>query len=122
MPSSTAGSAATLVARHLRHERGGRTVLDDVSLTVGPDTCLGVVGPNGVGKSTLLQILAGPVTPAGGDVRVDPPTATVGYLNQEQAHDGDETVRTALYRRTGAAAAEAELTEAAAAIGDAHAD
>ena len=121
MPSFTAVPAATLTARHLRHERGGRMVLDDVSLTVGPETCLGVVGPNGVGKTTLLQILAGLVAPTAGEVRVDPPTATVGYLSQEHAHEGDETVRAALFRRTGAAAAEAELTGAAAALGEAHA-
>ena len=121
MPSFTAVPAATLTARHLRHERGGRMVLDDVSLTVGPETCLGVVGPNGVGKTTLLQIRAGLVAPTAGEVRVDPPTATVGYLSQEHAHEGDETVRAALFRRTGAAAAEAELTGAAAALGEAHA-
>jgi ATPase subunit of ABC transporter with duplicated ATPase domains len=97
-------------------------VLDDVSLTVGPETCLGIVGPNGVGKTTLLQILAGLVAPTAGEVRVDPPTATVGYLSQEHAHEGDETVRAALFRRTGAAAAEAELTGAAAALSEAHAD
>jgi ATPase subunit of ABC transporter with duplicated ATPase domains len=122
MSSSTAAPVATLTARHLGHERGGRTVVDDVSLTVGPETCLGIVGPNGVGKTTLLQILAGLVVPAAGEVRVDPPTATVGYLSQEHAHEGDETVRDALFRRTGAAAAEAELTGAAAALGEAHAD
>ena len=120
MPSSTAAPAATLTARHLRHERGGNTVLDDVSLTVGPETCLGIVGPNGVGKTTLLQILAGLLAPTAGEVRVDPPTATVGYLSQEHAHQGDETVRAALFRRTGAAAAEAELTGAAAALSKAH--
>jgi ATPase subunit of ABC transporter with duplicated ATPase domains len=122
MPSSTTAPAATLTARHLGHERGGRTVLDDVSLTIGPETCLGIVGPNGVGKTTLLQILAGLIAPTAGEVRVDPPTATVGYLSQEHAHEGDETVRDALFRRTGAAAAEAELTGAAAALGQAHTD
>ena len=85
MPLPSSAPPATLVARHLHHERGGHTVLDDVSLTVGPATCLGVVGPNGVGKSTLLQILAGLVVPSAGEVRVDPPTATVGYLSQEHA-------------------------------------
>ena len=55
MPASSATPHATLVARHLHHERGGHVVLDDVSLTVGPRTCLGVVGPNGVGKSMLAQ-------------------------------------------------------------------
>ena len=92
MPFLTA-PPATLVASHLHHERGGRTVLEDVSLTVGPATCLGVVGPNGVGKSTLLQILAGLLVPLEGDVRVDPPTATVGYLSQEHAPSADESVR-----------------------------
>jgi len=117
MPSLTAAPPATLVAHRLRHERGGQPVLDDVSLTVDPATCLGVVGPNGVGKSTLLQILAGLLEPVAGDVRVDPPTATVGYLSQEHAPAGVETVRAALYRRTGIAAAEADLSAAAAALG-----
>ena len=116
MPFLTA-PPATLVASHLHHERGGRTVLEDVSLTVGPATCLGVVGPNGVGNSTLLQIMAGLLVPLEGDVHVDPPTATVGYLSQEHAPSADESVRAALYRRTGVAAAEAGLAEAAAALG-----
>jgi ATPase subunit of ABC transporter with duplicated ATPase domains len=116
---STSLATINLTARQLRFERGGQTVLDGVSLTVGSETCLGVVGPNGVGKSTLLQLLAGQLDPAdGGVVRVDPPTATVGYLSQEHDHDARETVRDALYRRTGAAAAEAELTRAAAALGE----
>ncbi len=116
MPTLSAAPPAVLVARHLHHERGGRVVLDDVSLSVGPATCLGVVGPNGVGKSTLLQVLAGLLVPDAGEVRVDPPSATVGYLGQEHVTEGDETVRAALQRRTGVAAAEADLAEAATAL------
>ena len=108
-----AASHATLVARHVRHERGGHTVLDDVSFSVAPTTCLGVVGPNGVGKSTLLQILAGLLVPTAGEVRVEPPGATVGYLSQEHARDGDETVGASLTRRTGVAGVEKELAAAA---------
>ena len=85
MSPASSATHATMVARHLRHERGGHTVLDDLSFSVGPTTCLGVVGPNGVGKSTLLQILAGLLVPTAGEVRVEPPTATVGYLSQEVA-------------------------------------
>ncbi len=115
MPSPTSPtSPATLVARDINFERGGRTVLDRVTLTLSPETCLGVVGPNGVGKSTLLQILAGLLDPLSGIVRVDPPAATVGYLAQEQSSLPGETVRQAVNRRTGAAAAEAELADAAA--------
>ena len=119
MPSRPlpAAPAATLNARRIGHERAGRVVLDDVSLSVGPDTCLGLVGPNGVGKSTLLQILAGLITPASGRVVVDPPTATVGYLSQEHHVVPGETVRDTLLRRTGLADAENELAAAAAVLG-----
>jgi ATPase subunit of ABC transporter with duplicated ATPase domains len=116
MPSFSAPSDATVAARHLHHERGGHVVLGDVSLSVGPDTCLGVVGPNGVGKSTLLQILAGLLVPTAGEVRVDPPSASVGYLAQEHVHAGDETVSAALHRRTGISAVETELAAAAAGL------
>jgi ATPase subunit of ABC transporter with duplicated ATPase domains len=118
MPALSASPPATLAARHLSHERGGHIVLDDVSFSVGPATCLGVVGPNGVGKSTLLEILAGLIVPAAGEVHIDPPTATVGYLSQERPTTGDETVRDALDRRTGVAAAEADLAREAASLAD----
>ena len=113
MSPSPATPQATLVARHLHHERGGHTVLDDVSLSGGPTTCLGVVGPNGVGKSTLLQILAGLLVPTTGELRLDPPTAAIGYLSQEHGRERDETVVAALTRRTGVTGAEEELAAAA---------
>ena len=116
-PSSHPSLLATLVARDVSHERAGRTVLDRISLSVGPKTCLGVVGPNGVGKSTLLQILAGCLQPLSGQVRTDPPTATVGYLAQEHDRVPGESVRQLLARRTGVAEAEAALISAAAGLG-----
>jgi len=69
MSALTADAPATLLAHHIHDERDGVVVLDDVSLIVGPGTCLGVVGPNGVCKSTLLQILAGLEVPSRGDIR-----------------------------------------------------
>ena len=47
---------------------GAQLVLDKVDLTVGPHARLGVVGPNGVGKSTLLRIVAGIEEPDSGSV------------------------------------------------------
>jgi ATPase subunit of ABC transporter with duplicated ATPase domains len=108
---------ATLVATRLSFDRGAATVLSDVSVTVAPASCVGVVGPNGVGKSTLLQLLAGLHAPDAGSVRLDPPGATVGYLTQEHDQRPGETVRDALYRQTGAAGAEAELAAAGEALG-----
>ncbi len=48
-----------LSARQVTVARGNQTVLDAVSLSVDRGSRLGVVGPNGVGKSTLLRVLAG---------------------------------------------------------------
>ena len=115
--SSSLTPLATLVARNLTIERGGRLVLDRVSVTVGPASRLGVVGPNGVGKSTLLAALGGWLTPTSGQLSLDPPTATVGYLAQEQEHHQGETLADWLYRRTGLAAAESELSESAGRLG-----
>ena len=96
-------------------------MLDAVDLTVADGDRVGLVGPNGVGKSTLLQVLAGQIAPDRGRVELTPPTATVGYLQQELARD-DETVRALLERRTGVAAANAELDAATAALAAHEAD
>ena len=92
-------------------------MLDRVTVAVGPTTCLGVIGPNGVGKSTLLHVLAGTRRADEGTLRLDPPGATVGLLAQEHDAPPGETVRQMLTRRTGVAEAEAELAAAAAGLG-----
>ncbi|MCK6573060.1 ABC transporter ATP-binding protein [Myxococcota bacterium] len=58
----------TLAARKLGHAVRGRTVLDDVTLQAEPGALLGIVGPNGGGKSTLLRLLAGLERPQRGQV------------------------------------------------------
>src|SRR5208283_3742932 len=85
-----AAGSATLVARGVTKHRGAQVVLEEVALSVGAETKLGVLGPNGVGKTTLLRILAGLDQPDKGRVTLLPPTATVGYLEQErQAAEGE---------------------------------
>ena len=73
----------TLAARSVSKTYGETLVLDRVSLAVTPETRIGVVGPNGIGKTTLLRILAGLETPESGAVTRDPPDVTVAYLAQE---------------------------------------
>ena len=98
-----------LIASGVSLARGGRTVLDHVSLSVGPKSRIGVVGPNGVGKTTLLRVLAGLEEPDGGRVERAPPDLTVGYLPQEPDARPRETLGAYLARRTGVAGAAAEL-------------
>lgn len=84
---------------------GGKVVLDRVSLTLDGRDRVGVVGPNGVGKSTLLRTLAGIDAPDAGRVVRAPTTLTVGYLPQEPDARPGEALIDYLSRRTGVAAA-----------------
>jgi ATPase subunit of ABC transporter with duplicated ATPase domains len=101
--------APVLSAKDVTVHRGAQVVLERISLSVGPGARLGVVGPNGVGKSTLLRILAGIDAPDAGEVQRAPASLQVGYLSQEPDASPGETVRAYLARRTGVAAAGAEL-------------
>jgi ATP-binding cassette subfamily F protein uup len=59
-----------------------RSLFEDLSLTVFHGDRIGVVGINGTGKSTLLGVMAGTVTPEAGEVRRGR-GATIGYLDQD---------------------------------------
>ncbi|GGR25096.1 ABC-F family ATP-binding cassette domain-containing protein [Streptomyces roseolus] len=103
---------ATLVAKDLAAGHGERTLFAGLDLVVAPGDVIGLVGVNGAGKSSLLRLLAGLDTPEEGEVRLSPPTASVGHLPQEPERREGETVREFLARRTGVAAAQAAMDEA----------
>jgi len=68
--------------RTVRKAHGDKVVLDNVTLSFLHGAKIGVVGPNGTGKSSLLHIMAGLDQPNNGDAILDP-GATVGILQQE---------------------------------------
>ena len=83
---------ASLSAHRLRHERGGRQVLQVDELVVAPGERLAVLGPNGSGKTTLLRLLSGIERPTRGTVALDgqpmdglgvQARRAVGYVTQQ---------------------------------------
>ena len=107
---------ATLHAQNITLSLAGSEVLCGVSIALFPGQRVGVVGPNGVGKSTLLRVLGGMIRPDGGTITVSPPQATIGYLPQEPDRLPNETVLAFLTRRTGVADAALTMETATTAL------
>jgi heme exporter protein A len=129
MPS---GAFAPLVleARDLACVRGGRAVFSGVSFRLEPGRLLAVTGPNGVGKSSLLRLLAGLLRPAGGRVLFegcDEETSVAHYLGHADALKPALTLREslrfwgAIYRQQGRVALDDGIDEAAETAGIGHA-
>ena len=71
---------------------GTRTLLDGISLGLGPGEAVGVVGRNGAGKTTLLQVLAGTLVPDSGRV-THTSHLSIGSLHQADDFASDASVR-----------------------------
>lgn len=67
-----------------------------VSFVVNAGERVGLVGPNGCGKTTLLRIIAGVEKPDRGQVRFDPPDLAAGYLPQALLFEAGDTMAVAL--------------------------
>jgi len=113
-----------LAATNVGVSFGSLAVLDGVSLSVGAGDRIGIIAPNGVGKSTLLRLLAGELEPDSGAVTRAPATTTVLRLAQEPDIRPGESLAAHLARRTQVTAAQAVLDASTEALarGDAGAD
>ncbi|MEM0964283.1 MAG: ABC-F family ATP-binding cassette domain-containing protein, partial [Bacteroidota bacterium] len=81
-------SVATRLGKKVIRLRGvskgfdGQALIDGLTLEIARDDRLGVIGPNGTGKTTLLEMIAGRLAPDAGEVERGP-TVRVGYYDQE---------------------------------------
>jgi ABC-type multidrug transport system ATPase subunit len=95
-------SAGTIIAESLTKKFGSRVAVDGVSLSVRPGEIFGLLGPNGSGKTTIIRMLCGVLTPTSGrglvggyDVAKDPDKVkgSIGYVSQKFSLYPDLTVR-----------------------------
>jgi ATP-binding cassette, subfamily F, member 3 len=92
-----------LQVQHLRKSYGPATILADITFLVNDSERVGLIGPNGTGKSTILRCLTGLEQPDSGIIVLSPPEMAIGYLPQAFADLGERTVAAVL------AEAQAEL-------------
>jgi zinc/manganese transport system ATP-binding protein len=97
-PAATPPPSPVVELAHAAVELGGRTLWSDLTFTVGSGEFLAVLGPNGVGKTTLLKVLLGLVPLSAGSVLVNGSAPhrgndEVGYIPQQRAFDQNLPVR-----------------------------
>ncbi|GAB4496623.1 MAG: ABC-F family ATP-binding cassette domain-containing protein [Anaerolineales bacterium] len=104
-----------LTAHHLSKTYGITPILQEISFSIRRDERVGLIGPNGCGKTTLLRILTGDESPDSGTVTYMPAALRIGYLPQGFAPPPNTTLADLLQRQARRAAAlDAEVAALAA--------
>ena len=78
----------TMRAEGLTSTYGEKTLFDDISFIINENDRIGLIGVNGSGKTSLLNIISGEVNPEGGGQITKPNDYTIGYLKQQPELDG----------------------------------
>jgi len=90
-----------LTAHHLSKSFNLKKILEDVSFSLNQGEHVGLIGPNGCGKTTLFRILIGELSADSGNVSFTPSNLRVGYLSQGFEPPPDLTVKTLLQKASG---------------------
>ncbi len=85
-----------LTAHHIHKTYGIQPILQDISFSISHNERVGLIGPNGCGKTTLMRILAGIEQPDSGNVASTRPNLRIGYLAQGMDFDPEQTLRATL--------------------------
>jgi ATP-binding cassette, subfamily F, member 3 len=85
-----------LTVHHIYKTYGIQPVLEDISFSISSNERVGLIGPNGCGKTTLMRILAGFEQPDSGTIVSTRPNVRIGYLAQGLDFDPEQTIQTVL--------------------------
>lgn len=81
-----------LSINHLNYYIGGRPIYEDANLHIKPKDKIGLIGLNGTGKSTLLRLIVGDLTPDGGSIQKSN-DCSIGFLNQDLlSYESDNSI------------------------------
>ena len=80
-----------ITVTHLSKNYGRKTLFESISLNINHGEKIGLIGPNGTGKSTLFSLILGEIEPSAGEIRVNKNT-NIGYLPQEASFKSERTV------------------------------
>ncbi len=99
---------AMLKVSNISKNFGTEVILENVSFVINAGERVGLIGPNGCGKTTLLRIITGQISADAGGVLLTPPSTRIGYLEQGLIPDNQQTVGNFL-QTDGSMLAEAEV-------------